>query len=77
MVTADSCCGLRNSAVGKIASIDRGWLPVVEQGTTLTDAVGKIASIDRGWLRVRSHSWLLRFSTVGKIASIDRGWLHD
>ena len=39
--------------VGKIASIDRGWLPVILPAhQTHKPEVGKIASIDRGWLQI-------------------------
>ena len=38
-------------SVGKIASIDRGWLHNFSEATSLEQGeVGKIASIDRGWL---------------------------
>ena len=39
--------------VGKIASIDRGWLPITVGFVANPSEVGKIASIDRGWLRCR------------------------
>ena len=62
--------------VGKIASIDRGWLPVILPAhQTHKPEVGKIASIDRGWLHAPSDYPVLTL-WVGKIASIDRGWLQ-
>ena len=37
--------------VGKIASIDRGWLRKAKEHWKFILQVGKIASIDRGWLQ--------------------------
>ena len=37
--------------MGKIASIDRGWLLKDSYFTLQIVLVGKIASIDRGWLQ--------------------------
>ena len=63
--------------VGKIASIDRGWLPRALSGRQVRcQLVGKIASIDRGWLPGTVTPTSTSTSTVGKIASIDRGWLR-
>ena len=38
--------------VGKIASIDRGWLLDTSILIPYAILVGKIASIDRGWLHI-------------------------
>ena len=54
--------------VGKIASIDRGWLLTKLSVTNAPGAmkVGKIASIDRGWLPTREAGLFMNMITWEK-----------
>ena len=48
--------------MGKIASIDRGWLQNTAVAIPRMRHVGKIASIDRGWLLVERDGQVVGFA---------------